>query len=367
MALILRLNKAAPLTNQEVDDNFVYLDTRITDVSNAKLDVSGLLAAIKLIDGLGSGIDADRLQNLLPTDQNVVSSIVARDASGNFSAGTITAALNGNAASASVATSFAGIIPFANGGTGVSALTAGYVKSTGTILTTTVSIPGTDVSGNIPGNAANVTGTIAVANGGTGATSASGARVALGLVIGQTIQGYAANLQALSGMGTNGLMYRSGFTYGTRLFEVGNGLTITNADLSAGNPKISISVVPIANGGTGASSSQAALLALGGVSANNAALTGTPTCPTATAGSNTTQIANTAYVKLMEVPTATVVFMARTTPPAEYILANGATYNITSYPDLYAVIGLNYGSGGGGTFNVPNVTAPAGLISCIKI
>lgn len=42
------------------------------------------------------------------------------------------------------------------------------------------SISGTKVSGNISGNAANVTGTVAIANGGSGATTAAGARTAFG-------------------------------------------------------------------------------------------------------------------------------------------------------------------------------------------
>lgn len=42
------------------------------------------------------------------------------------------------------------------------------------------SIAGTKVSGNISGNAANVTGTVAIGNGGSGATTAAGARTAFG-------------------------------------------------------------------------------------------------------------------------------------------------------------------------------------------
>ena len=42
------------------------------------------------------------------------------------------------------------------------------------------SISGTKVSGNISGNAANVTGTVAIGNGGSGATTAAGARTAFG-------------------------------------------------------------------------------------------------------------------------------------------------------------------------------------------
>ena len=57
------------------------------------------------------------------------------------------------------------------GGTGASTLT-GYVKGSGTsALTASSTIPGSDISGNISGTAGNVSGTVAVGNGGTGATT----------------------------------------------------------------------------------------------------------------------------------------------------------------------------------------------------
>ena len=46
-------------------------------------------------DGSGSGLDADLLDGLNSASTNTASTIVARDALGNFSAGTITATLNG--------------------------------------------------------------------------------------------------------------------------------------------------------------------------------------------------------------------------------------------------------------------------------
>lgn len=63
------------------------------------------------------------------------------------------------------------------------------------------SLAGSKVSGNIGGNSANVTGTVAVANGGTGATSASAARTSLGLAIGTNVQAYSANLSAYASTG----------------------------------------------------------------------------------------------------------------------------------------------------------------------
>lgn len=65
----------------------------------------------------------------------------------------------------------AGTLPVAAGGTGATTLT-GYVKGNGTSAMTAAStIPGADVTGDISGNATNVTGTVLVDHGGTGLTS----------------------------------------------------------------------------------------------------------------------------------------------------------------------------------------------------
>ena len=75
---------------------------------------------------------------------------------------------NGAAAPAWLST-----LPVANGGTGATTLT-GYVKGTGTTaMTASATIPAADISGNITGNATNVTGIVAVANGGTGTATGS--------------------------------------------------------------------------------------------------------------------------------------------------------------------------------------------------
>jgi hypothetical protein len=73
-------------------------------------------------------------------------------------------------------------VDVAHGGTGATIFTAGeYLVGNGSnALTTVSSIPGADISGDISGNAENVNGTVAIANGGTGATTAAGARANLG-------------------------------------------------------------------------------------------------------------------------------------------------------------------------------------------
>jgi hypothetical protein len=116
------------------------------------------------------------------TNANTASSIVARDASGNFSAGTITAALSGNAATATALQN---------------ARTIGGVSFDGTA---NINLPGVNTAGNqnTSGTAANVTGTVAIANGGTGATTQQTAINALA--------GAVTSAQYLRGNGTNVLM-----------------------------------------------------------------------------------------------------------------------------------------------------------------
>ena len=75
------------------------------------------------------------------------------------------------------------VIETAYGGTGadLSGATQGdYVTvGAGGVLTTSNTVDGADVDGDISGNAENVNGTVAIANGGTGATTAAGARANL--------------------------------------------------------------------------------------------------------------------------------------------------------------------------------------------
>jgi hypothetical protein len=127
------------------------------------------------------------------TSANTASQIVLRDASGNFSAGTITASLSGNS------TTVGGFTPSASSGVGSRVVVAdgsgyifnNYFNSTDNAISSGVTAMmskqgdnyyrsasaaavATFISGqsfNTTGTAANVTGTVAVANGGTGQTT----------------------------------------------------------------------------------------------------------------------------------------------------------------------------------------------------
>ena len=224
--LTLRSTKGSPLTNAEVDGNFTAINTEVgTKLDSTTYTAADVLTKIKTVDGVGSGLDADLLDGLTASTANTVSTIVARDASGNFSAGTITASLSGNATTATSATSattatsatsaatlttarliggvsfngsaditLPGVNSAGTQNTSGNAATATTATSAATLTTArtiggvsfngsaNINLPGVNAAGtqNTTGTAANVTGVVAVANGGTGASTLTANNVILG-------------------------------------------------------------------------------------------------------------------------------------------------------------------------------------------
>jgi len=95
----------------------------------------------------------------------------------------------------------------------------------------------------------------------------------------------------------------------------------------------------------------------GAISSVSPAFTGTPTAPTAAQGTNSTQIATTAFVQANSAPTGGLIMWSAAAAPTGWLLCDGAAVNRTTYAALFAVISTTFGVGDGSTtFNLPNYT-----------
>ena len=253
--IVLRSVKGSPLTIAEADANFDNLNTEVgSKLTASEYTAADVLTKIKTVDGASSGLDADLLDGLNTSSSDTTGNSVVTRSSGNFSAGTITAALVGNVTGnvtgnltgtvTGNATNVSGIVSINNGGTGATTeSTARTALGLGTIATqasSSVSITGGSITGITD---------LTIADGGTGASTAIQARTNLGLTIGSDIQPFSNELTAIAGATTStGFYVRLGSGSVTeRSLIAGTNISITNGDGVSGNPTITGSSNPSVN------------------------------------------------------------------------------------------------------------------------
>ena len=142
--------------------------------------------------------------------------------------------------------------------TGTAANVTGTSNST-LITLSALSLPGSQVTGNISGTAANVTGTVAIVNGGTGQTTASAAFNALSPITttGDLILGTGVNTASRLGIGANSYLLTSNGTTASWQPAPASGVTTFSAGTTGLTPATATGgavtlagTLAIANGGT---------------------------------------------------------------------------------------------------------------------
>ena len=150
--------------------------TSITGLTNSNLSGNAGITDANLANITTAGKVSNSATSA--TASNTSFTIVARDGVGDFSANNITASLNGTALSATnIEGGAAGSMPYQTANNTTSLLAKG---TNGQVLQLTSGLPSWQTLSTTV-NASNITGTVALANGGTGQTDVAGIKSILGL------------------------------------------------------------------------------------------------------------------------------------------------------------------------------------------
>ena len=171
------------------------------------------------------------------------------------------------------------------------------------------------------------------------------------IISNQTTGGYAITIGGASGSVVtipNGVTAQV-YCDGTNFYSAQTG--------SAGNFTVNGTLTASGVTDTG-SLSAASLTVSGAASLATGSISGIMTAPTATVGTNTTQIATTAFVAANPtVLTGSLLMWPTASAPSGYLACDGTAVSRSTYATLFAVVSTTFGVGDGTTtFNLPNYT-----------
>jgi microcystin-dependent protein len=167
------------------------------------------------------------------------------------------------------------------------------------------------------------------------------------VIYNNTSGGYAITIGGVSGSTVtipNGVTAQV-YCDGTNFFSSQTG--------SAGNFTVNGTLTTAALTDTGNMTVTGTLGVTGATALTTGTISGIMTAPTASAGTNTTQIATTAFVTQNAVLTGTISMWPTASAPTGYLLCDGTSVSTTTYGNLFAIIGYTFG-GSGASFLLPD-------------
>lgn len=425
MPLKYRRDQSFPLTNDDVDNNFQFLYDEVVarlliDDFNPESVRLNLIASPN--QGELSGIDASLVRGVYPSTLSVANTIVARDANKDIVVRNVTGNLLGNANTATlanratIANNIDGVAAVVNGGTGATnpldarnhlravcidgdqfqgkltlapsaASYASFNIPPGEAPTDPISgdfwVSGGMLRGkingsskvfaftdsNITGTSANVTGVVAVANGGTGANNAADARSKLGAAaidsptfIGSVRAPTLSINENSTRIATTGFVQNliadkvTGYytavqvnnTINAKLAEYTK-TTALNTSLNAINTELD---------GLRTYVDQQDALKL---NKSGGTMTGALTlhaAPTSNMHASTKKYVDDVKTELYDnigiMPVGSIIYWTKTGKiPFGWMVCDGTRLSTSTYPDLFAILGYSWG-GSGTTFRLPH-------------